>query len=82
MKKLFVNVNNGYEILIEKGLLSNCGEYVKSITAAKKVCVISDTNVFSLYSATVVSQLEAQGFKVITYVFPAGEESKKASCIW
>lgn len=81
MKKLFVNAGSGYEILIEKGLISSCGKYIKDISGAKKVCVVSDTNVFPLYSDAVLPELEAQGFEVFTYVFPAGESSKKADTV-
>lgn len=81
MKKLFVNAGSGYEILIEKGILSSCSEHIKNISRAKKVCIVSDTNVFPLYGATVKAQLEIAGFEVITYVFPAGESSKKPSTV-
>lgn len=46
MKKLTVNVDKGYDILIEKGITAHCGEYISKISKAKKVCIISDTNVF------------------------------------
>ena len=76
MKKLRVNVGAGYDIFIEKGLLSSCGEYIKKVTDAKKVCVISDTNVFPIYGDKVCQSIEEQGFEVLTYVFEAGEASK------
>lgn len=76
MKKLRVNVGAGYDIFIEKGLLSSCGEYIKNVTDAKKVCVISDTNVFPIYGDKVCQSIEEQGFEVLTYVFEAGEASK------
>lgn len=77
MKKLTVNVGKSYDILIEKGILSDCGKYIKVVSNAKKVCVISDTNVFPLYGDTVKKSLSSNGFDVIDYVFTAGEESKK-----
>ena len=76
MKKLFVNAGGGYEIIIEENLLSSCGEHIKKHTSAKKVCVVSDTNVFPVYGDLVIEQLRANGFETVSYIFPAGEKSK------
>ena len=76
MKKLFVNAGGGYEIIIEENLLSSCGEHIKKHTSAKKVCIVSDTNVFPVYGDLVVEQLRANGFETVSYIFPAGEKSK------
>lgn len=81
MKKLRVNVGAGYDIFIEKGLLSSCGEYIKNVTDAKKVCVISDTNVFPIYGDKVCQSIEKQGFEVLTYAFEAGEASKTTATV-
>lgn len=81
MKKLRVNVGAGYDIFIEKGLLSSCGEFIKNVTDAKKVCVISDTNIFPIYGDKVCQSIEEQGFEVLIYVFEAGEASKTTSTV-
>ena len=79
MRKLYVNAGKGYEILIAKGLLSSCGEYIKKCSNANKVCIISDTEVFPLYGNTVKAQLEKQGYEVVHFVFESGEASKTPS---
>ena len=76
MRSLRVNVGKGYEILIEKGIISSCGDYIKNVSKAKKVCIISDTNVYPIYKDKVIKSLEENGFEVIKYVFEAGEGSK------
>lgn len=81
MKKLTVNVNDKYDILIEKGLLAKSGELVKTVLGCKKLALISDTNVYPIYGDTVKAQLEAEGFEVFTFVFKAGEASKKTSTV-
>ena len=81
MKKLRVNVNNGYDILIEKGIIKSCGEYIKAVKPCKKVCLVSDTNVFPLYGDTVISSLENEGYEVFTYVYEAGESSKTTDTV-
>lgn len=81
MKKLKVNVGKGYEILIEKGIMTSCSEYIKNVSSAKKVCIISETNVFPIYGETVITSLERAGYEVYTYIFEAGEASKKAETV-
>ena len=81
MKKLTVNVNDKYDILIEKGLLSKSGSLIKSVMPCKKLALISDTNVYPLYGDTVKKQLEDEGYEVFTFVFKAGETSKKTSTV-
>ena len=81
MKKLTVNVNPKYDILIEKGLLSKAGELVKTVLTGKKLALISDTNVYPLYGESVKASLEAQGYAVYEYVFRAGEVSKKPQTV-
>ena len=81
MKKLRVNVGKGYDILIEKGILSSAAEYIKTVTNAKKICIISDTNVYSIYGDNIKSQLESNGYEVFDFVFKAGEESKTTSTV-
>lgn len=79
MKKLTVNVNGGYDILIEKGLLKKTGELVKTVLNCKKTVLISETNVYPIYGDEVKSSLEEQGYEVFTYVFKAGESSKNTA---
>lgn len=81
MKTLKVNVGKGYNIHIEKGILSTCGKYIKEVSKAKKVCLISDTNVSKIYGSIVKTQLEENGFEVFTYIFEAGEASKTTQTV-
>lgn len=81
MKKVFVNAGKGYDIIIQKGILPECAEYIKQVSSAEKVCVVSDTNVFPIYGESVMSSLNENGFKAISYIFEAGEQSKKISTV-
>ena len=81
MRKLRVNAGSGYDILIEKGIIGRAGEYIKTISGAKKLCLISETNVFPIYGETVKASLENEGYEVFTYIFEAGEASKKTSTV-
>jgi len=81
MKKLTVNVGKTYEIIIEKGIMQECGAYIKKVSSEKKVCVITDSNVAPLYLDRVVSGLEKEGYEVFSFIFKAGESSKTTAVI-
>lgn len=76
MRKITVSGENGYEILIGGGLLETAGEYIRKVSKAKKALIISDNNVLPLYGEKVEKSLEASGFEVFSFAFPAGEASK------
>ncbi len=66
-----------YDILIERGLLSQAGERVRAVLPkARKLAVVTDTNVGPLYYNRVKAGLEAAGFETAVFVIPAGEQSK------
>ena len=76
MKKISVNTSQKYDIFIEKGLLYNCAELIKSQTKSKKFAIISDDIVDSLYSEILINSLNREGFTAVKYVFKNGESSK------
>lgn len=78
MRTVTVNASKKYDILIGSGLLRELGAQISSLGRVQKVCLVSETTVFPLYGATAVQSLENSGFQVISFVFPAGEESKNA----
>lgn len=73
MKRL--NVSDTYDIIIDKGLINNCGEYIRKVTDAKRAAVISDSNVSAIYAHTVLQSLEKEGFETSLFVFSAGESN-------
>lgn len=79
MNTVTVSASKTYDILIGSGLLTQLGERVKALGKAQKVCVVSETAVFPLYGKAVAESLENAGFSVVSFVFPAGEESKNGS---
>ncbi len=76
MNTVTVTASKTYDILIGSGLLKNLGEEVKWLGKAAKVCVVSDSNVFPIYGASVMESLKYAGLETVSFVFPAGEESK------
>lgn len=76
MQKVTIQASRSYDILIGSGLLATLGEEVRKFPKVKTVCIVSETNVYPLHGAAAEKALRDAGFKVVSYVFPAGEESK------
>ena len=79
MKKVTVNASRVYDIIIDKRILDKSGEYARD--ALGKSCaaaILTDSNIAPLYLERLTASLVAAGFNAITYVIPAGEESKSA----
>lgn len=80
MKTIHINASKSYDVLIGHKLLKDIGEQLL-LTLKKpcKIAIISDSNVFPIYGVQVAEKLEASGFQVVAYSFPAGEVSKNAN---
>lgn len=82
MEKVIVNASTRYEILIDKGILDDCGKFISEIKKTSvKACVITDDNVDKFYGDRVVKSLSDVGFKTEKFVFPHGEASKNHSTL-
>ena len=75
MKELLVALSEGrsYDITIEKGILSRCGQEIRKVYNGSQVCVITDSNVAPLYLGKVTASLKEAGFQVKTMAFAAGD---------
>lgn len=72
-----VNIpQNPYEVIIEKAGLANLGKHLSLLNLGKKLLVISNPEIFSLWGKPVVDSLTATGFEVSTLLMPPGETAK------
>lgn len=76
MKTITVQASRTYDVKIGSGLLTALGSEVKTVCSASRVAIVSDTNVFPLYGTKAIESLIRSDFQVVSFVFPAGEESK------
>lgn len=76
MTAIHVTASREYDILIEPGILDELGQRTAAIHHPCKAAVVSDSNVYPLYGARAEASLSAAGFETVSFVFPAGEESK------
>ena len=79
MRKVVVNTETPYEVLIGAGLLARSGELIaEAVPKGKKVALFSDDVVYGLYGAAAENSLRAAGKEPRAFVFPHGESSKRA----
>lgn len=81
MKTISVHTQSPYDVLVERGILSRCGEFIKPLAKGSKCAIITDDNVNALYADKVTASLESNGFSVVKFVFPHGEASKNAQTL-
>lgn len=79
MRTIRVYTSKPYDVIIGNNFLAKTGKYISDVIKPCKAAIISDTNVWPIYGATVSKGLEEAGFQVEHFVFPAGESSKTAS---
>lgn len=77
MKTITVKASTQYDVLVGSGLLPQLGAYLKTVSRAEKIAIISDSNVWPLYGNAAIESLQRSGYKdTVSYCFPAGEASK------
>ena len=78
MKTVHVNASRNYDVLIGNGLLADLGRHAAAMKKVKKVCIVSDANVWSFYGKSAKSSLIDAKLETVEFIFPAGEEQKNA----
>ena len=81
MKILHIDLGErSYDIQIASGLLDKVGEEIEKVCPkARRLAVVTDTNVDPLYSERVTKSMEAAGFYPAVFTAPAGEGTKCAT---
>ena len=78
MTTIEVHASKCYRVEIGSGLLPSLGPKTAALGGVKRVCIVSDSNVYPLYGVDCAADLEKAGYSVTVFVFPAGESSKNA----
>lgn len=81
MKEITVKITEDkeYKIYIEKGILDNLGEHLSKAIENKRVIIITNSLVNSLYGAKLLSALKKDGFNSDLIEVPDGEKYKTLS---
>lgn len=75
-KRIPIGVKPPYDVIIAPGLIDEAGARLAANMPPCRAAVICDTTVAGLYLERLQKSLEDAGFKVLPYIFPAGEEQK------
>lgn len=81
MKKIRINTSTPYDVLIERGSISDCGRYIAETVKTRRAAIITDDIVEKLYGDTVRNSLNENGFEHSTFCFKNGEASKNLSIL-
>lgn len=77
LSEIGVNLeNNSYQIAIAPNLLSQVGDYLKSLDIGNKIVVVSNSMIFDEYGNQLLEALKAAGFSASYHIVPAGERHK------
>ena len=76
MTTVTVRASRPYEVTIGRGLLDTVGRQAAGPWKGRSAAVVSDSTVAPLYLNRVKDSLERAGFRVHSFVFPAGEDQK------
>lgn len=79
MKTIHVTASSEYDVKIGTGLLPTLGAEVSKVCKVGTAAIISDSNVWPLYGEIATFSLESEGFRVVNFVFPAGEAHKSGA---
>lgn len=75
MKTININASKKYDVCIGSDIIAADSFLLENIQD-KSVMIVSDDNVFTLYGERIQKLLEKNGNRVLTFVFPHGEQSK------
>ena len=78
MISIEVKASKAYQVHIGSGLLPQLGERLRGVCQGSTAAIVSDSHVYPLYGEAAEKSLKDAGFRVLNFVFPAGEESKNA----
>lgn len=82
MKRVHVAANKPYDVLIERGLLSQAGQVLKAVLGKTcKAAILTDDTVSALYGDAVEQSLRADGFETCRFAMPHGEANKTLA-VW
>ncbi len=76
MKTVHVSAGGGYDILIQRGQLPDCGSCIRAAVGGATAALVADGNAELHYGDTVAASLTAAGYRVCRYTVTPGEESK------
>ena len=76
MRRISVHASTDYDVLVEHGLLRQCGSLLAGAAVTRHFVIVTDDTVDELYRKDLLHALGMAGCKAECFVFPHGEASK------
>jgi 3-dehydroquinate synthase len=77
MTRIHIQTATPYEVMVGDGVSGQASSFIRTeLRRAKRVAIVTDSNVDVLHAAEVADGFAAAGLDVSKFVFPAGERSK------
>lgn len=76
MRRISVHASTDYDVLVEHGLLRQCGSLLAGAAVTRHFVIVTDDTVDELYRKDLLHALDMAGCKAECFVFPHGEASK------
>lgn len=76
MKIEMVNTKDAYPVYIGRGILEQCGQYLRKQQFEGKVAIVSDDHVAPLYLDCLMTSVQSAGYESVSLVIAHGEASK------
>lgn len=81
MKTIQVKTSREYDVLLGQGLIADLPRLVEPFCRGRKIGIITDDIVDSLYAFAVAEKLKDHGYTIDKYVIPHGESSKNITTL-
>ena len=76
MTRIEISASRNYTVTIGSGIISTLPDEIRLLTKARKLCIITDENVWPLYGEQLQTKLQKADFAVCSFVLKPGEEQK------
>lgn len=76
MQTIHISASRRYDVSIGGGLLSQCGQIVRTFCPGGSCAIVTDDTVDALYGEKTEKSLRDAGLRPVKFVFPHGEQGK------
>lgn len=80
-KTIRVEAGDGYDFIIDEGLLTDAGQLIKAVLKGSRVTLFTDSTVEPLYAELLEERLMSAGLQPCRFVYEAGERSKNIKTV-
>ena len=82
MEIIRVSASSEYDVIIGKNILASLGEKSLGLFGKSRAVIVTDSNVAPLWLEKAKQSLEDAGIDTVSFIFPAGEESKSKETLF